>query len=94
MVGCLSFARLPCEVGVSLFLARGTARGFAATAGFGVSEDVSPARVSVGGAVATVPVDDGGAESAMWVSAPSRGGDPECGGNESEGTAMKGIVCL
>ena len=58
-------------------LARVTVGGFAATAGFGASVAVRPARVSVGGVAATVPVDEGGAESAMWMSAPSMGGVPE-----------------
>ena len=61
-------------------LALGTARGFAATAGFGASVAVGPDMVSVGGAAATVPVDECGAESAVWVSAPSSGGLPERGG--------------
>ena len=56
----------------------GTA-GFVATAAFVTSGAVGPARVSLGDAVATVPVDEGGAESYMWVSAHSRGGVPERG---------------
>ena len=46
-------------------LERGTAGGFVATAGVGASVAVGPAKVSEGCAAATVPVDDGGAESAM-----------------------------
>ena len=61
-------------------MARGTAGGFAATTSFGTSVYIGPAKVSVGGAAATVPVDEGGAESAMWVSALSIGVVPERSG--------------
>ena len=46
--------------GVTVF-ARWTAGGFAASAGFGASRAIDPARVSVGGVTATVSVDDDGA---------------------------------
>ena len=61
-------------------LQRETAGGFAATAGFDDSWAVGTAKVSLGSAAATVPIGDGGADSAIMVSAPSRGGVPErCG---------------
>ena len=46
---------------------------FAATAGFDAFGVVFPVNVSVGCVAATVPGDDGGAESTMLVSAPSAG---------------------
>ena len=53
---------------------------FARLPSLGASVAEGPASVSVGGAAATVPVDDCGAESAMWVSAPFMGVVPErCG---------------
>ena len=69
----------PIRSGGVTVLAQVTAGGFAASAGFGASVAVGPARISVGGVAATAPVDDGGAESAMLVSAPSSGGVPERG---------------
>ena len=69
----------PIRSGGVTVLARVTAGGFTATAGLGTSAVVVPARVSFRGAVTNVPVEEGGAESTMWVSAPSRGLVPERG---------------
>ena len=77
--GAPAFARLP-RVLVVLLFSSCELPVVAATAGLGASCTVGPASISVGGAAATVPVDYGGAESAMWVSAPSSGGVPERGG--------------
>ena len=49
----------------------------ATNAGLGTSGTVGRASISVGGAAATVPVDDGGADSVILVSAPFRRGVPE-----------------